>query len=59
MPTIPNAEEYLHFTMDFQRIADDLIKSAGAKNLDGATLAYTRLTINCVDCHKYVRLVTK
>lgn len=59
VPTIPNAEEYLHFTSDFQRIADDLIKNARAKNLDGATLAFTRLTINCVDCHKYVRFVTK
>jgi hypothetical protein len=59
VPTIPNAEEYLHFTADFQRIADDLIKNARAKYLDGATLAYTRLTINCVDCHKYVRIVGK
>lgn len=59
VPTIPNAEEYLHYTTDFQRIVDDLIKNARAKNLDGATLAYTRLTINCVGCHKYVRAVTK
>lgn len=55
VPTIPNVQEYLPFTADFQRIADDLQKSARAKNLDGATLAYTRLTINCVNCHKYVR----
>jgi hypothetical protein len=55
VPTIPNVEEYLPFTADFQRITDDLQKSARAKNLDAATLAYTRLTINCVDCHKYVR----
>ncbi len=53
--TIPNVEEYLPFTTDFQRIADDLRKAARAKNLDAATLAYTRMTINCVDCHKYVR----
>ena len=59
VPTIPNVEQYLHFTTDFQRIADDLAKNAKAKNLDGATLAYTRLTINCVECHKYVRFVTK
>ena len=59
VPTIPNVQEYLHFTTDFQRIADDLQKSARAKNLDGATLAYTRMTINCVDCHKYVRSITR
>lgn len=55
VPTIPNVQEYLPYTTDFQRIADDLQKSARARNLDGATLAYTRMTINCVDCHKYVR----
>jgi hypothetical protein len=59
VPTIPNVEEYIPFTADFQRIADDLQKNAREKNLDGATLAYTRLTINCVDCHKYVRGVLR
>ena len=52
VPTIPNVEEYLPFTTDFQRIADDVRKAARARNLDAATLAYTRMTINCVDCHK-------
>ena len=59
VPTIPHAEQYVPLTTDFQRIADDLIKNAQAKNLDGATLVYTRLTMNCVDCHKYVRTFTK
>ena len=59
VPTIPNIQEYLPFTTDFQRIADDMQKYARAKNLDGATLAYTRMTINCVDCHKYVRSITR
>jgi hypothetical protein len=59
VPTIPDADEYLHYTADFQRITQDLMKSARAKNLDAATLAYTRLTINCVDCHKYVRVSKK
>ena len=59
VPTIPNVQEYLPFTTDFQRIADDMGKYARAKNLDGATLAYTRMTINCVECHKYVRAITR
>jgi hypothetical protein len=59
VPTIPHAEQYVPLTTDFQRIADDLIKNARAKNLDGAMLAYARLTMNCVDCHKYVRTFTK
>lgn len=55
VPTIPNATDYIAFTTDFQRIADDLSKQAKEKNIDGATLAYVRLTMNCVQCHKFVR----
>jgi hypothetical protein len=54
-PTIPNAGDYVAFTTDFQRIADDLVKQAKGKNIDGATLAYVKLTMNCVQCHKFVR----
>ncbi len=55
VPTIPNANEYLAFTTEFQRATDELIQKAKDKNIDGATLAYVRLTMNCVNCHKYVR----
>lgn len=55
IPTIPNAGEYITFTSEFQRLADELAKKAKEKNTDGATLAYVRLTVNCVNCHKYVR----
>ena len=58
-PDHPQRPGILPFTTDFQRIADDLQKPARARNLDGATLAYTRMTINCVECHKYVRGVTR
>ncbi len=33
----------------------ELIRSASERNLDGATLAYTQLTVSCVNCHKIVR----
>ena len=59
VPTIPNADQYVVFTGDFQRLCDDLAKTARDKNLDGATLAYVRLTMSCVNCHKYVRFATK
>ena len=39
-PSIPNATEYIVFTTEFQRVADDLLKKAKDKNIDGATLAY-------------------
>lgn len=59
VPTIPNATDYVAFTTEFQRIADDLAKQAKNKNIDGATLAYVKLTVNCVQCHKFVRFATQ
>jgi hypothetical protein len=59
VPTIPNANEYITFTGEFQRLCADLEKNAGDKNLDGATLSYLRLTMSCVNCHKYVRFANR
>jgi hypothetical protein len=59
VPTIPNAGEYVVFTSEFQRLTDELVKKAREKNIDGATLAYLRLTMNCVNCHKYVRQLAR
>jgi hypothetical protein len=59
VPTIPNASDYVVFTTEFQRLADEMAQKAKDKNIDGATLAYLRLTMNCVNCHKYVRQTTK
>lgn len=47
--------EYLDRSKEFRRIADSLTQAAKKKNLDGAALAYVQLTMNCIDCHKYVR----
>ena len=55
VPTIPNATDYVIFTTEFQRLTDEMDRKAKDKNIDGATLAYLRLTMNCVNCHKYVR----
>ncbi|MDR3633013.1 MAG: hypothetical protein P4L84_04200 [Isosphaeraceae bacterium] len=55
VPTIPNANEYIALTTEFQKAADDLRMKAKEKNIDGATLAYLRLTMNCVSCHRFVR----
>lgn len=53
--TIPNATDYVMLTTDFQRHCDDLVKQAKAKNIDGATLAYLKLTMGCVTCHRFIR----
>lgn len=39
----------------FRRQVDQLVKAARDQNLDAATLAYVRMTMACVDCHKVVR----
>jgi hypothetical protein len=59
VPTIPNATEYVTFTGEFQRLCDELGARAKEKNIDGATLTYLRLTMNCVNCHKYIRVATR
>jgi cytochrome c556 len=47
--------EYLHMSSEFRSSAERLRDNANANNLDGATLAYFEVTLNCVRCHKYVR----
>ena len=50
----PSAE-YRRNSEEFRRTTESLAKSAREKNLDGSALAYVQLTLNCVNCHKYVR----
>ncbi|MGO9470932.1 MAG: hypothetical protein ACLQIB_48375 [Isosphaeraceae bacterium] len=59
VPTIPNATDYIALTTEFQRNCDDLLKQAKARNIDGATLSYLKLTMTCVQCHKFVRFSGK
>jgi hypothetical protein len=49
---VPGYKAQLHA---FDYANDGIIQSARYKNLDGVTLAYTQLTISCVQCHKIVR----
>ncbi len=39
----------------FEFAVNELLRNSESKNLDGATLAFTQLTINCVSCHKELR----
>lgn len=39
----------------FQDANRELIREADKKNLDGAALAFTQLTISCIQCHKRLR----
>jgi hypothetical protein len=47
--------DYDQQSVIFRRQVDSLVRSAKEKNLDAATLAYVRVTMSCVDCHKLVR----
>jgi len=39
----------------FQDATDELLRQAEKENVDGAALAFTQLTISCVNCHKQLR----
>jgi hypothetical protein len=49
--------DYTTFSDDFRRNCDTMVKSAKERNLDAAALGYVQMTMNCVNCHKYVREV--
>lgn len=46
---------YRQHAEDFERIAGKLEKAAGELKLEGSALQYVNLTMNCIECHKYVR----
>jgi hypothetical protein len=48
---------YNAYAAKFRRTTEKMVKAARDKNLDGATLAYLDMTLSCVECHKYVRVV--
>lgn len=52
--SIPNMD-YVRYSSDFQRLTQELIAESKAKDIDGATLSFTQLTVSCVKCHKFVR----
>jgi hypothetical protein len=43
----------------FDAATKELISQAKAKDVDGATKAYTQVVVSCVECHKVVRDVKK
>jgi len=47
--------DYDQQSIMFRRHVNSLVKAARDKNLDAATLAYVRMTMSCVDCHKLLR----
>jgi hypothetical protein len=48
----PGYRTQLHF---FEESADEIIRQAKKDNVEGTALAFTQLTISCVNCHKQLR----
>ena len=46
---------YVQDSADFVRTAERLVKQSKANDLEGASLTYAQLTIQCVNCHRRVR----
>lgn len=49
------APQYATLAAEFRAAVAKLDSMAEAKNLDGATLGFVKVTLSCVDCHKLVR----
>ena len=39
----------------FEDINDEIIRQADNDNVEGVALAFTQLTVSCVNCHKHLR----
>jgi hypothetical protein len=48
--------DYLKQTTNYQKSVDALYMAAVDKKLDEATEAYIKMTRNCVECHRLVRV---
>jgi hypothetical protein len=46
---------YIKYCAEFSTIGQELEQRAKDADLNGATTSYIRLTINCVECHKFTR----
>ena len=47
--------EYKRLSEDFRNTARQLEETAKDKNSDAVGLAYVKLSISCIDCHRHVR----
>jgi len=50
-----NTRQYEMWSDDFRQNAEAIVKAAKEKNLQGARLNYLGMTLDCFNCHSYVR----
>lgn len=51
---VVDTPEYRRFSVDMELAAGQLHDAAKDKNMDAAALRYFGLTMNCLDCHRYI-----
>ena len=51
-------KEYAQISGEFLEATKRISEASEKKNLDAAGLAYFRLTMTCIDCHRHVRSTT-
>ncbi|MBX3415157.1 MAG: hypothetical protein KF708_20905 [Pirellulales bacterium] len=50
-----DAKEYRTQLQIFEYANSELIRSANQQNIEAGALAFTQLTLSCVNCHKVIR----
>ncbi|MCY2983618.1 MAG: hypothetical protein NTY15_08265 [Planctomycetota bacterium] len=48
--------EYLDHSSDFRRALHVVTSAAHEENLDRAALGYVNMTVQCIECHRYLRV---
>jgi hypothetical protein len=54
---VSNDPIYKEHADDFRRVVIKMERAAKEKRIDGATLGFMDMTMNCVECHKYARTI--
>jgi cytochrome c556 len=52
---VSNDAMYRQHSAEFRSGVDKLLKAAQAKKIDSAALAWTKTTLNCIECHRWVK----
>lgn len=51
----PDSGLFLSYAKSFQNAADYMVEQTKVKNLEGVAMGYVRITMECMQCHNYVR----
>lgn len=52
---VSNDAIYRQHSAEFRRGVDKLMKAAKKKQLDSVALAWTKTTLNCIECHRWMK----